>query len=107
MYSIDSSPLDACSSKCESMKACQCEVTILHFLKIQQDESSTGRVVLGQVSVSLERSRDIVVRRNTLMFHFVHSQITLILVRGGGWSVSHWVSADLPLSELWKVTLWA
>jgi hypothetical protein len=34
----------------------------------------------GKVSVSLERSRDLVVRRNTQMFHFVHSQITLILV---------------------------
>merc|ERR1719484_64658 len=34
----------------------------------------------GQVRVTLERSRDVAVRRNTQLFHFVHSQITLILV---------------------------
>jgi len=34
----------------------------------------------GEVHVSLERSRDVVVRRNTQMFHFVHNQITSILV---------------------------
>jgi len=34
----------------------------------------------GRVAVTLERSRDVAVRRNTQLFHFVHSQITLILV---------------------------